>query len=159
MDHGIRFVLFLQGCALHCKYCHNKDSCSIGTGKNITLDELFKKISRFKEYIINSNGGVTVSGGEPLLQAEFVTELFKLLKQSGYHTALDTSGTMPISNKIKELLKYTDLVLLDIKHIDDQKCIELTGSTNKFTLEFAKYLSENNIRIWIRQVLVPRYYR
>lgn len=152
---GIRFILFLQGCALRCKYCHNKDSCSIGTGKNMTLEDIYKKVSRYKEYIMNSNGGVTVSGGEPLLQVDFVIEFFKLLKENGYHTALDTSGAFPISDKIKEVLKYTDLVLLDIKHIDNEKCIDLTGVPNTNTLNFAKFLSDNNIKIWIRQVLVP----
>jgi len=152
---GIRFVLFLQGCPLQCKYCHNKDSCSIGTGKNVKLENLLKRVDRYKEYIMNSNGGVTVSGGEPLLQIEFVTEFFKRLKEKGYHTAIDTSGAFPISNKIKEVLKYTDLVLLDIKHIDNEKCIDLCGHPNTYTLEFAKYLSDNNISTWIRQVLVP----
>ena len=154
---GIRFVLFLQGCHLGCLYCHNKDSCSIGTGQNMTLTEIVEKIDRYKEYIINSNGGVTVSGGEPLLQADFVREFFKCLKEKGYHTALDTSGAFPMSNKIIEVLKYTDLVLLDIKHIDTKKCIKLTGKPNTYTLEFAKYLSDNNIKLWIRQVLVPGY--
>ena len=154
---GIRFVLFLQGCHLGCLYCHNKDSCSIGTGQNMTLTEIVEKIDRYKEYIINSNGGVTVSGGEPLLQADFVREFFKCLKEKGYHTALDTSGAFPMSNKIIEVLKYTDLVLLDIKHIDNEKCIKLTGKPNTYTLEFAKYLSDKNIKMWIRQVLVPGY--
>ena len=154
---GIRFVLFLQGCHLGCLYCHNKDSCSIGTGQNMTLTQIVEKIDRYKEYIINSNGGVTVSGGEPLLQADFVREFFKCLKEKGYHTALDTSGAFPMSNKIIEVLKYTDLVLLDIKHIDNEKCIKLTGKPNTYTLQFAKYLSDNNIKMWIRQVLVPGY--
>lgn len=154
---GIRFVLFLQGCHLGCLYCHNKDSCSIGTGQNMTLTEIVEKIDRYKEYIINSNGGVTVSGGEPLLQADFVREFFKCLKEKEYHTALDTSGAFPMSNKIIEVLKYTDLVLLDIKHIDNEKCIKLTGRPNTYTLQFAKYLSDNNIKLWIRQVLVPGY--
>lgn len=154
---GIRFVLFLQGCHLNCLYCHNKDSCSIGTGQNMALSEIVEKIDRYKEYIIKSKGGVTVSGGEPLLQADFVREFFKTLKEKGYHTALDTSGAFPISNKIIDVLKYTDLVLLDIKHIDNEKCIKLTGKPNTYTLEFAKYLSDNNIKMWIRQVLVPGY--
>lgn len=108
-----------------------------------------------KPYIKSSNGGITVSGGEPLLQAKFVKELFKTLKEHGFHTALDTAGSIPINDDIKELLKYTDLVLLDIKHIDDKKAIELTGLSNKNNLNFAKYLSENNKKMWIRQVLVP----
>lgn len=99
--------------------------------------------------------GVTVSGGEPLLQTKFVTELFKRLKDLKINTALDTAGSLPISENIKELLKYTDLVLLDIKHINNNKCIELTGLPNTNTLNFAKYLNENNIPMWVRQVLVP----
>ena len=105
----------------------------------------------------NSGGGVTVSGGEPLLQAPFVTELFKELKKFKIHTVLDTAGSIPISNEIKELLKYTDLVLLDIKHIDNSKSIKLTGFSNKNNLEFAKYLNNIKIPVWIRQVLVPGY--
>ena len=105
----------------------------------------------------SSHGGVTVSGGEPLLQAKFVTELFKELQKLKIHTALDTAGSLPINDEIKELLKYTDLVLLDIKHIDDEKCKKLTGMSNQNNLNFAKYLSNTNKKMWIRQVLVPGY--
>ena len=154
---GIRFVIFMQGCTLKCKYCHNRDTWNVNAGKSVSKEELIKEISKYKSYIDTSGGGVTVSGGEPLLQTEFITELFKELKNLGYHTALDTSGALPISESIKELLKYTDLVLLDIKHINPEKCVELTGYTNKNTLEFAKYLSNINIPVWIRQVLVPGY--
>ena len=153
---GIRFVLFLQGCHLQCKYCHNRDTWDINGGTYKSSDEIFSKIMNYKNYIY-PNGGVTITGGEPLLQTEFITELFKELKNLGYHTAIDTSGALPISESIKELLKYTDLVLLDIKHINPEKCVELTGYTNKNTLEFAKYLSNINIPVWIRQVLVPGY--
>ena len=124
---GIRFVVFMQGCTLKCKYCHNRDTWDTHSGTEISVQELVKQILNYKTYIDNSGGGVTVSGGEPLLQAEFVTELFKKLKSIGIHTALDTAGSIPISNQIKDLLKYTDLVLLDIKHIDNEKCINLTG--------------------------------
>ncbi|MBR3614425.1 MAG: pyruvate formate lyase-activating protein [Clostridia bacterium] len=154
---GIRFVVFMQGCTLKCKYCHNRDTWNTRGGKSISTDELIKEILKYKSYIDNSDGGVTVSGGEPLLQAAFVTELFKELKSRGIHTALDTSGSIPLSDNIKELLKYTDLVLLDIKHIKPEKCVDLTGFTNKNTLDFAKYLSNTNIPVWIRQVLVPTY--
>ena len=154
---GIRFVIFMQGCTLKCKYCHNRDTWNVNAGKSVSKEELIKEISKYKSYIDTSGGGVTVSGGEPLLQTEFITELFKELKSLGYHTAIDTSGALPISESIKELLKYTDLVLLDIKHINPEKCVELTGYTNKNTLEFAKYLSNINIPVWIRQVLVPGY--
>ena len=151
---GIRFVLFLQGCNLECKYCHNRDTWDINSGKYESLDNIFNKIVRYKNYIC-PNGGVTVTGGEPLLQVKFLIELFKKLKEENIHTCIDTSGMVAITDDIKELLKYTDLVLLDIKHIDDKKCKELVGRSNKLELEFAKYLSDNNIKMWIRQVLVP----
>lgn len=154
---GIRFVIFMQGCSLKCKYCHNRDTWKVNSGTSTSIPELVKEILKYKSYIDNSDGGVTVSGGEPLLQTEFVTELFKELKSLGIHTALDTAGSIPVSEQVKELLKYTDLVLLDIKHINPEKCVNLTGFTNKNTLEFAKYLSNINIPVWIRQVLVPGY--
>ena len=154
---GIRFVVFMQGCTLKCKYCHNRDTWNTRGGKSVSIEELVKEILKYKSYIDNSGGGVTVSGGEPLLQAEFVTELFKELKSRGIHTALDTAGSILLSDNIKELLKYTDLVLLDIKHIDSEICTNLTGFTNKNTLEFAKYLSNIELPVWIRQVLIPGY--
>ncbi len=154
---GIRYVIFMQGCTLKCKYCHNRDTWPVHTNKKTTVSELIKEILKYKSYIDNSGGGVTVSGGEPLLQTEFVTELFKELKKLGIHTTLDTAGSIPLSDSIKELLKYTDLVLLDIKHINPEKCVELTGYTNKYNLEFAKYLSNIKLPVWIRQVLIPGY--
>lgn len=152
---GIRFVVFLQGCPLKCKYCHNRDTWDIKNGKDYTVTEIFEKILRSKPYMDNSNGGVTISGGEPLLQAEFLTELFKKLKANGIHTCLDTAGSIKINEQIEELLSYTDLVLLDIKHIDNAKCIDLTSIPNDNTLDFAKYLNQHKIPIWIRQVLIP----
>lgn len=154
---GIRFVLFLQGCHLQCKYCHNRDTWDINGGKYKSVDEIMDKIKRYKNYIVLSGGGVTVTGGEPLLQVKFLIELFKKLKKEGIHTCIDTSGMVDITEDIKEVLKYTDLVLLDIKHIDNDKCKELVGKSNKRELEFAQYLSEKNIKMWIRQVLVPGY--
>lgn len=153
---GIRFVLFLQGCHLQCKYCHNRDTWDINGGNYKSLDDIYNKIIRYKNYIY-PNGGVTVTGGEPLLQVKFLIELFAKLKEQKIHTCIDTSGMFTITNDIKKLLSLTDLVLLDIKHIDDEKCKELVGKSNKFELEFARYLSDNNIPIWIRQVLVPGY--
>ena len=153
---GIRFVIFLQGCHLECKYCHNRDTWDINSGKYESLDEIFTKVIRYKNYIC-PNGGVTVTGGEPLLQVKFLVELFKKLKEENIHTCIDTSGMVSITDDIKELLSYTDLVLLDIKHIDDNKCRDLVGKSNKLELEFAKYLSDNNIKMWIRQVIVPGY--
>ena len=154
---GIRFVLFLQGCNLQCKYCHNRDTWDINGGEYKSLDEIVEKIKKYKNYIIPSGGGITVTGGEPLLQVKFLIELFKKVKQEGITTCIDTSGMVNITTDIKELLQYTDLVLLDIKHIDDEKCKQLVGTSNKKEIEFAKYLSENNIKMWIRQVIVPGY--
>lgn len=151
---GIRFVLFLQGCSLKCKYCHNRDTWDIHGGEFKSLDEIFKKIMRYKNYIYK-NGGVTVTGGEPLLQYEFLIELFKKLKNEGIHTCIDTSGMVIINDKIKELVSLTDLFLIDIKHINSDKCKELVGISNERELKFAEYLSDNNKHMWIRQVLIP----
>ena len=152
---GIRYVVFMQGCPLKCKFCHNRDTWEVNAGEEYSVKEVVDKILRAKPFIDESNGGVTISGGEPLLQAEFLIELFKELKKYNIHTAIDTAGSLVLNSTIKELLKYTDLVLLDIKHIDDKKCIELTGLSNKNELDFAKYLSSIGKSMWIRQVLVP----
>ena len=154
---GIRFVVFMQGCPLRCKYCHNRDTWNLDGGHTITSDELVKEILHYKSYMDNSGGGITISGGEPLLQAKFIKELFIKLKKKKIHTAIDTAGSLPITDEIKDLLDLTDLVLLDIKHIDNEKAINLTGAPNKNNLEFAKYLSNINKPMWIRQVLVPGY--
>lgn len=151
---GIRFVLFLQGCHLQCKYCHNRDTWDINSGEYKSLDDIFDKIMRYKNYIF-PNGGVTVTGGEPLLQSKFLVELFTKLKSENIHTCIDTSGMLPLTNDIQKVLELTDLVLLDIKHIDDEKCKDLVGFSNKLELEFANYLSENGIKMWIRQVIIP----
>ena len=152
---GIRFVIFLQGCPMRCQYCHNPDTWSVSENKKISVYEIFSQYEGVKEFC---KGGITVTGGEPLLQMEFVTEIFKEAKLRNIHTALDTSGVMynPENlQQISELLKYTDLVLLDIKHIDDEEHKKLTGHSNKNILEFARYLSDNNIPVWIRHVVVP----
>ena len=153
---GIRFVLFLQGCHLKCKYCHNRDTWDINVGNYASLDDIFNKIMRYKNYIY-PNGGVTITGGEPLLQVNFLIELFSKLKKEGIHTCIDTSGMVSLTDDIKKLLSLTDLVLLDIKHIDDEKCKDLVGFSNKLELAFARYLSDNNIPVWVRQVLIPGY--
>ncbi len=153
---GVRFIVFMQGCHLQCKYCHNRDTWDINSGEYISLDDLLKNIEKYKPYI-TPNGGVTVSGGEPLLQPHFLISLFKELKKRKIHTAIDTSGMVELTDTIKEVLSLTDLVLLDIKHIDSKKCKDLVGFENTRELKFAKYLSDNNISIWIRQVLVPGY--
>lgn len=152
---GIRFVIFFQGCPLHCKYCQNRDTWSTKSGQVMTIEELMDKIRRYKNYILPSGGGVTVSGGEPLLQARFLVNLFKELKKEGIPTAIDTSGMFDITPKIKELISLTDLFLLDIKHIDSIECKELVGFPNEKELAFARYLSDNGKAMWIRQVLVP----
>ena len=156
---GIRFVVFLQGCPLRCQYCHNPDTWGAG-GKEYEAQEIVERAWKYKNYF-GEKGGVTVTGGEPLLQIDFVIELFTLLKEKGLHTCVDTSGFTfragdeACVEKHRKLLAVTDLVLLDIKHIDDEACKKLTGKSNENTLAFAKFLSENNKPIWIRQVLVP----
>lgn len=155
---GIRFVVFMQGCALRCKYCHNRDTWDIRGGTEYTVEEIIQKALRCKPYMdATGNGGITVSGGEPLLQASFVTELFKATHKAGMTTCLDTSGNYYIDEEIEELLRHTDYVLLDIKHIDADKCKKLTGFSNVNELDFARYLSSDKIKIWIRYVLVPGY--
>ncbi len=156
---GIRFVVFLQGCPLRCQYCHNPDTWGAG-GEEYSAQDVVNRALRYKNYFGN-NGGVTVTGGEPLLQIDFVIELFTLLKAKGIHTCVDTSGIMfrkdsaENVDKHKKLLAVTDLFLLDIKHIDDEACKKLTGQSNANTLAFAKFLSDNGKAMWIRQVIVP----
>ena len=152
---GIRFVVFMQGCHLKCKYCQNRDTWDINSGEQYTVKEVVEKIMRYKNYIVASNGGVTLSGGEPLLQQDFVISLFQELKKQNISTCLDTSGMFTITDKIKQIVDLTDIFLLDIKSINDETCKWLTGSSNSLELEFAKYINEKNKRIWIRQVLVP----
>lgn len=152
---GIRFVIFMQGCSLKCKYCHNRDTWHMNGGMEYTSDELIAKISRYKNYFSVSGGGVTISGGEPLLQMQFLIELLTKLKSLGIHTAVDTSGSFSITDDLKKLIDLTDLFLLDIKCINDEICKDLTGVSNQRELEFARYLSKNGKDMWIRQVLVP----
>ncbi len=159
---GIRFVVFMQGCPLRCKYCHNPDTWNYQGGEERSVDSLVNEIVRYKNYF-GKNGGVTVSGGEPLLQIDFLIELLKACKQKGINTCVDTSGFTFNSSpdhsteKYEELNKYVDLYLLDIKHIDDAKHKDLTGVSNKNTLEFAKWLDSQNKKVWIRHVLLENY--
>ena len=152
---GIRFVVFFQGCGLRCKYCHNRDTWAVNAGMEYSSDELISKILRYKNYFTVSGGGVTLSGGEPLLQQDFLLELLPKLKEHGIHVAIDTSGNFPITEKMKKIIELSDLFLLDIKCINDDICKDLVGVSNKLELEFAKYLSQVNKEMWIRQVLVP----
>lgn len=156
---GVRFVIFTAGCAMRCQFCHNPDTWHMKTGTPQEADDLIKKALRYRSYW-GSEGGITVSGGEPLLQIDFLIELFRLAKKNGIHTTLDTSGNPftreePFFGKFQELMQYTDLILLDIKHIDEKEHIRLTGHTNKNILDLADYLSEINKPVWIRHVLVP----
>lgn len=151
---GVRFVVFMQGCSLKCKYCQNRDTWDLHGGTTYSVEELIEKILRYKNYIM-PNGGVTISGGEPLLQTKFLIELFTELKKYNIHTCIDTSGSFDLTSDIKKLIDLTDLFLLDIKCINDEKAKELTGVSNKKELAFAEYLSSIGKTMWIRQVLVP----
>lgn len=153
---GIRFVVFMQGCPMRCAYCHNPDTWEFGVNKKMSVKEILTKYDNVKEFL--KGGGLTVTGGEPLSQLDFVSELFKQAKQKGIHTALDTSGALFSKtniDKFDKLLENTDLVLLDIKHINSEEHHKLTGFPNGNILEFAKYLSNLNIPVWIRHVVIP----
>ncbi|MGG0823042.1 pyruvate formate-lyase-activating protein [Paenibacillus turicensis] len=152
---GIRFVLFMQGCLLKCQYCHNADTISLTDGKEMPLEEVLSEIEPYLNYYRSSGGGLTVSGGEATLQAPFVTELFREVKKRwNLHTTLDTNGYND-GDKIRDLLDVTDLVLLDLKHIDNEKHIKLTGRPNDRMLKMARWLSHHERNMWIRHVLVP----
>lgn len=156
---GIRFVIFMQGCPLRCKYCHNPDTWKTTGGTMVTAAELLQQYSRNKAFY--KNGGITVTGGEPLLQIDFITDLFTKAKSKGIHTCIDTSGITFRENDSEQLTKFntlmsvTDLVLLDIKHINRDAHKELTGMNNDNVLSFARYLAQKNIPVWIRHVIVP----
>lgn len=156
---GVRFIVFLQGCQMRCRYCHNPETWKLTGGKPYTPQALYEQAKRYKPYWKNG-GGITVSGGEALLQIDFVTEFFRIAKADGVHTTLDTSGNPftrqePFFGKFQKLMEVTDLYLLDIKQINEEKHRALTGWTNANILDLAGYLSENGKHMWIRHVLVP----
>ena len=161
---GVRYVIFLQGCALRCQFCHNPDSWEMNnpSAEMTDAESLLEQALRYRKYWgrDGKKGGITVSGGEPMLQIDFLTELFRKAKAQGIHTTLDTSGN-PFTRegerfeKIRKLLEVTDLVMLDIKHIDDEQHKILTGQTNRNILDMARYLDEIGKPMWIRHVLVP----
>ena len=156
---GVRYLIFLSGCRMRCAFCHNPETWKEGEGEQYTADELLKKALRFKPYWKNG-GGITVSGGEPLLQIDFLLDLFKKAKAAGVSTCIDTAGEPftheePFYSKWKELMALTDTVLLDIKNIDPEAHRELTGVGNDNILQMAKEISDMGIPIWIRHVLVP----
>ena len=153
---GVRFVVFFQGCVLRCKYCHNPDTWNFALGTKYTAEEIINRFLRNKEFY--ETGGITATGGEPMCQLDFLIELFTLAKNKGIHTCLDTSGIMFDSSrldKIDRLLEVCDLVMLDIKHMDENEHIKLTGMSNKNVLDFAKYLNKKQKKMRIRFVLVP----
>ena len=150
---GVRFVIFMQGCNLRCGCCHNPDTWECGIGTDYTALELAEKIERYRSYF-GKDGGVTVSGGEPLLQAEFVAELFSECKKRGINTCLDTSGDL-LNNAIKKLLDVTDRVLLDIKYNTDELYKSFVGCSISKPLEFLRYLDEKSIPVTLRQVIIP----
>lgn len=158
---GLRFIIFVQGCKMRCQFCHNPDTWNMTSDDAFTAtpEEMLSKAIRYKSYW-KDKGGITVSGGEPLLQIDFLIELFRLAKEHGVNTCIDTSGNpftfeQPFFGKFEELMKYTDILLLDIKHIDDEAHKKLTACTNENILALAKYLSDINKPVWIRHVLVP----
>lgn len=156
---GVRFVVFTQGCPMRCKYCHNPDTWKLGEGTRMSAEELLKQY--MKNRFFYKNGGITVTGGEPLLQVDFLIELFRKAKEQKIHTCIDTSGityregNIAYKKKLDELMQYTDLVMLDIKHMDAEEHKELTGKGNENIFAFARYLEEKKIPVWIRHVVVP----
>jgi pyruvate formate lyase activating enzyme len=152
---GVRFIIFLQGCKLKCLYCHNPDTIAMEGGKPMHVDQLFDLIMKSKPYF-GKKGGVTISGGEPLLQAKALLPLFKKLKAEGIHTALDTNGRL-LNHFAEDLLdKYTDLVMLDIKHMTEEGYAYITGmKNNQTTFNFAKYRESSKKPMWLRYVLIP----
>ena len=151
---GVRLVLFTQGCNFKCKYCANPDTID-RTGESRLFDyEELMKLARSQRPFFGKRGGITMSGGEPLMQAKAIAPLFRMLQEEGFNTCIDTNGSY-LTEDVKELLEYTDLVLLDIKEIDEQAHKNIAGASNKATLRFAKYLEEINKPVWARYVLVP----
>lgn len=158
---GVRFVVFLQGCRMRCKYCHNPDSWKMGAGEQKSAQELFDFAMRYKTYW-GKKGGITVSGGEPLLQIDFLIEFFKLCKKNGVHTTIDTAAAPftreePFFSKFEELMQYTDLLMVDIKDIDPAKHLELTKVKIDPVLDCLSYLDSIGKPVWIRHVLVEGY--
>lgn len=154
---GIRYVVFMQGCPLRCAYCHNPDSWDVNAGEKMSVDDLVKDIAKYTRYI----DGITVSGGEPLLQIDFLIDLFKKVRELGLTTCIDTSGivfnkdNLQLIDKLNTLMNVTDIIMLDIKHIDDISHKLLTGKSNVNILEFARYVDSRNVDMWLRYVLVP----
>ena len=151
---NIRIVIFMQGCPLRCKFCHNPDTWNLKSNLKLDSNEVVNEIRKYRPYI-EMGGGVTFSGGEPLLQSEFLLEMLKLCKKAGIHTCIDTSGTGYNKEYLDEILKYTDLVILDIKAIEEESYKNITGISMDMFNYFIERLKINNNKIWLRQVIVP----
>ena len=155
---GMRFVVFFKGCPMRCKYCHNPDTWNMVGGEDHTVEDLLEQYDSMKSFY--TNGGLTATGGEPLMQIDFLTELFEACKKKGIHTCLDTSGVMfhrdneSLMKKFDRLIKATDLVMLDIKHVDPEEHKKLCQQPNDNILDFLRYLDENNVEVWLRHVIV-----
>lgn len=150
---GVRFVVFMQGCPLRCACCHNPDTWEINAGTEYDSDEILKKVVRFKDYF-GEQGGITVSGGEPLLQADFIKELFIKCKDNGINTCIDTSGCI-LNDCVKEMLCFTDRVLLDIKYTSDESYRRYVGCSYDAVVKFLSYLDSQGIAATLRQVIIP----
>ncbi len=150
---GVRFVVFLQGCNLRCRCCHNPDTWKTGEGTEYTAEEIVNKALRYKAYF-GSEGGITLSGGEPLLQSEFAYEIFSLCRKNGINTCLDTSGSV-FGESVKKLLSVTDRVLLDYKYTLEEQYLENVGCSALKVEDFLSYLNEKNIPVTLRQVIIP----
>lgn len=156
---GVRYVVFFQGCPMRCKYCHNPDTWNFAEGMRLEADEVIAKFERNRSFY--RTGGITATGGEPLMQIDFLTALFAKAKERGIHTCLDTSGILydedkeELMEKFEKLFLVTDLVMLDIKHIEEKAHRELTGQSNRNVIAFAKALERAKIPVWIRHVVVP----
>ncbi len=149
---GIRTVIFFQGCNLRCKYCHNPDTWVLNSGTEMTVEEIIKKVLRFKVYY-KDGGGVTISGGDPLLQWQFLIALLKELKENGIHTCLDTSGNGV--GHYEKILEYVDLILYDIKHYDEKSYKEMTSGEQMESLKFLKAAQKKGTKLWLRHVVIP----
>lgn len=154
---GIRFVVFLQGCPLRCQYCHNPDTWNLKGGKIVSAQDIVEEVLKYENFMSFSHGGVTFSGGEPLVQKQALVSVFEELKKHNIHIALDTAGTTNLDEVTSSLLDKTDLVMLDVKHIVGSKHKTLTGMSNEKNFAFLNFLKEKNIRTWIRWVIVPNF--
>ena len=150
---GVRFVVFMQGCALRCGCCHNPDTWDLTGGQTYTPEQILEKVLRYREYF-GEQGGITLSGGEPLLQAKFVEQTFRICHENGINTCLDTSGSI-LNQAVKDALSHTDRVLLDVKYTNDEDYLEYVGCSLDCVKKFLKYLDDNNIKTTLRQVVIP----